>query len=364
MEDLDIPLKIEQKILLHDPSRKAGLMDGYSGLCLFYHQLYKQFRSPEYQEKYIFCLNKIYDSLEADVYGFDFKTGLAGILWLFDYLKNEECHDLDHDFREQTENLLEKAYKNALHDNNWEYMRGAAGCLHVLTNLTCYDAMLDYLESALSGKKELYSPYYRDNTNLGVPFGILSLLYFLDKMRVTDSIQNRAEHLTDLLLSLIFDNELYSSDGSIYFPALSGETFKPRLSWAYGELIIAYQLYLLAEKQNNDILLKKAVKIAEDSTKRDFADTFIFDSCLQHGAAGNYLLYKLLYDKTGLELFNESSKSWKSITLRILEKFNYHFYERYLHKIYKNDSLLEGLAGVGLVFLKPDKSWLSAFLLD
>ncbi len=209
----------------------------------------------------------------------------------------------------------------------------------------------------------LYSKYYYLKTNLGLPFGILSLLNYLSQSRQRHAgIEDRIGVQMDRLLKILDNNKQKSGD-DVFYPALNGNKTHCRMAWCYGELTIAYQLLSVAERIGDDKMRADAIQVALGSVKRSsLDDTMIIDPCLQQGACGLYLLYYHMYKKTNDIAFHTASNYWQNMAINILERNNFMMWERHKYTLYNNHSLLEGLAGIGLSLLSPAGRWTSVML--
>lgn len=364
-DDLELIKKLERHITLYDNTQDSGLMTGYAGLSLFYHELYKKTGDKSYQKKFDYCLERIYDSIFNDILSFDLNNGLTGIVWLLKFIeKNDQRIKIDSDFYHDITILLKTSFREALKENNWDYIKGALGCFQVLDDEDLYAELFSHIEHNLNSNGEILSKYYYKETNLGLPYGIAALLYFCKIALKYKKLRDKANNLINNII-LILDKNEQKIDNLVFYPAMNGQKNKCRLAWCYGELTIAYQLLLISEYTNDVNLRLKAIKIAKDSTNRiDLEDAMIYDTCLQHGAIGNYLLYKLFSEKSNEEIFQITSEYWKKVTIEMLNTHEYLSINRYTLELYQNNSLLEGLAGVGLSLMADkDSDWLSIILL-
>lgn len=108
-----------------------GLMNGNTGLCVFYYHLFRNTNNTEYEQLADDLLDKIFANLSISAYS-DFENGLAGIGWGVEYLVQNGFAEGDTD--EILEEVDNKVFK-ALHEDrplSFELTDGLTGYLFYL----------------------------------------------------------------------------------------------------------------------------------------------------------------------------------------------------------------------------------------
>src|SRR5207249_4373991 len=74
----------EEKTFITEP----GLLDGKAGIVLLFAYLSKLFPEKDYSDITADFLDELSDSLSNDEHGYDMSTGVAGIAFVFQHLRN------------------------------------------------------------------------------------------------------------------------------------------------------------------------------------------------------------------------------------------------------------------------------------
>ena len=203
-------------------------------------------------------------------------------------------------------------------------------------------------------------------TNLGMPYGILGVLYIANEAILMNKCVDQAQNIRTYSLTAIQDAIIYDKNSDQYrFPAIAEDPYECRTAWCYGELTMAYQLYRTAILTENKKMEENAIRIAEMSIdKLTQENAMIYDTSLLLGSAGNLLLYKCLRNQTGLRCFSKGTKKWEKLTIDILNYHGYKMMNRYTKVLYNDYSVLEGLTGVYLTLYSDDHSWFNFLMMN
>lgn len=376
---------------IYNKIQNGSLEDGnglYSGnfgilLFLFYYSRYSQ--SP----KYISLVDSFSESLMSELGSkIDLHTycsGLSGILYLFEFLRENEFIDIDIDEVESDlENYLIREMRKDIQNHNYDFMHGSLGVglyflkkktneliIHELIEFLYSTAEIDRVNKIAKWKSVIDIKTHKIGYNIALSHGISSIVIFLSRVVAGGSkdirVKELLEYSVNYLLSQEIDFQLYGS----HFPIQSKENInKSRLAWCYGDLGIALSLWQAGKAMNKDEWKNKALEIFIDSTKRlSPSENNVFDAGLCHGSAGIVMIYRRMYIETGRSEFLSATNYWVRQTLDIAR------FEDGLagYKTYRKDSwicdnsLLEGISGVGLMFtsylLDDMQEWDDMFLL-
>lgn len=388
-----IRLKLDQiaeciynKIQIENPMSTNGLYSGNFGilLFLFYYSRYSQ--NPKYISLADSFSEDLLNKLGSSIGIHTHCSGLSGILYLFDFLREYEFLDFDIDEVEaDLENYLIREMRKDIQNQNYDFMHGALGVglyflrknkselvIRELIDFLYSTAEIDNENKIAKWKSVINIETNKIGYNIALSHGISSIVIFLSRVIESGSEDVRVykllEGAVNYLLSQEIDCELYRS----HFPNQSKENItKSRLAWCYGDLGIALSLWQAGKVNNNNLWKNKALDVFTDSIERlSPNENYVFDAGICHGSAGIAMIYRRMYIETDRNEFLSATNYWLNQTLN-----NSRFEDGLAgYKTYEKDtwtcsySLLDGIVGVGLVFtsylLNDGQEWDEVFLLS
>ena len=369
----------------------TGLYDGKFGILLFlyYYASYsgdKKIRA--FTDNYA---EKISDALWTERIP-TFCSGLSGILYVVEFLREQHFIDIDIDDADNDLNhYLIHSMDRFMDNRYYDFMHGALGIgLYFMKQgkeikpvLKLIDFLYDTAEK--DPQKKIFKWKSITNMdegtvgyNIALSHGISSIVLFLARV-----ITNRIEHdkLHDLLegavnylLSQEIDVNLYGS----YFPPQSLENEnsfigKSRLGWCYGDLGVAYSIWYAGKTLGNKGWSDKGMNILINSTERkEVIDNYVFDAGLCHGSAGIAMVYNRLFLETNSTLFLNAYYYWLELTLMFSTFIDglagYKTFQGSDKESERDYNLLTGVSGIGLMFvsylLNNKQKWDELFLLS
>ncbi len=357
---------------LHNKLRKEhpniGLLSGLGGITLFlshYEDLY------ENKNLTAESLDVLMKSANNYVETLTFCEGLSGICFLLTYLhkRGKYSYIIDTD--------IDDCFKDFICNNSinhsYEFLYGLVGIgnyllLDIPSHQIHISAIIDWLDKnketinwrnrvlfRWQEKVNIKSPY-----NLSMSHGMSGIVMFLAKLEIKHYKDSRVRTLLDgavnYILSQQIDVEVYGS----YFPYSSTADGpikqKSRLAWCYGDLGIAITLYNAGIALNNNAIIGKSIEILKYAAqfRRDRDENLVLDAGLCHGSAGIAMIFYRIWWNTHLNEFKSACDYWINETLQFSKYEN--GLAGYLslaqnNEFYQNWSLLEGIAGIGLVLL-------------
>jgi len=369
-----------------------GLYDGKFGyfLFLFYYSKYSKKKKyanivENYAEK---ILNEFIQRAKLHT----FCGGLSGILYLFDFLRENDFIDMDvSNVQPLLDNYLVSGMRQNISDNYYDFMHGALGVgLYFLkkgTGLEYVRELIDFLyataeksddnrifkwKSVIIDKdEELRSAY-----NLALSHGISSIIIFLSRVIKSGISDNKVTEMLSGAVNYVFSQEKDFSKVRSYFSNYilidSPETFsKSRLAWCYGDLGIGLAVWQAGKTLEKIEWQRKGFTILLQSTqRRDIIENFVRDAGICHGSAGVALIYRRMFMETYRNQFKEATAYWIQQTL------NFSCFDDGLSGYktqHKNEwicdySLLTGISGIGLVLLSylenNQQTWDEMFLIS
>ena len=355
-------------------SDSYGLYSGEFGLLLFLFYYSRYSKSKKYRLLTENYAERLFNRFCIETKLHTFCDGLSGILYLFEFLRENDFIDMDvSNAWSLLNNNLINSMKHDIQREYYDFMHGALGVgLYFLkkgTHPQCIEELLGFLyqiaakdtdnqifkwKSTIKNKDDSSQVY-----NLSLSHGISSIIIFLSRV-VKSGMKNEMimEMLSGAVNYVLSQQKDFTQFGSYfpnYIPINSQESVsKSRLAWCYGDLGIGMALWQAGKAIDNSEWKAKGLEILLCSTQRlQYEDNFIRDAGICHGSAGLVMIFRRIYLETGRGIFLEASNHWLSQTLYMANFENgLAGYKTYETKEWKNDySLLIGISGIGLVLL-------------
>jgi len=367
-----------------------GLYSGEFGQLLFLLYYSRYSKNPKHAlwtEQYAVKLLELFADGEKI---HTFCSGVSGILYLFDFLRENDIVDIDIlDNQQILDDYIITRMRRDIRLQNYDFMHGALGVGIYFLKRKTYTEYIQELVDFLydTAEKEAANNIFKwesiidpekkhSGFNLSLSHGISSIIIFLSRVLKNGIKDERIkEMLTGAVNFILSEQKDFSLSGS-HFPSYilkdSPETISSsRLAWCYGDLGIG-----LALKQAGKILEKpeweeKGFKILLQSTQRHtFDDTYVHDAGICHGSAGIAMMFRRVFLETNRNEFKDAILYWINQTL-VFSRFDDGLvgYKTLLRDEWICDySLLTGISGVGLILLSylqdDQQEWDEMFLLS
>lgn len=366
-----------------------GLYSGEFGVLLFLFYYSRYLASSRYRLLAENYAERLFNEFLSKVNLHTFCNGFSGILYLFQFLRENDYIDMDvSDSQSLLDNFLIKQMRNDIQQRDYDFMHGALGVgLYILkqrTNTECIQELINFLYQTAEKDSEKQSFKWKSISharnffvyNLALSHGISSIIIFLSRVINNGMIQTKVVEMLSGAVNYVLSLQRDSSKFGSHFPSYLTTDFqqppsKSRLAWCYGDLGIALALWQAGKAIDNKEWKDKGLEIFLQSTKRRIAcDTFVADAGICHGSAGIALIFYRMYSETLLREFKEAADFW------ICETLSFSKFENGLagFRAYsKGDwvcdySLLTGISGIGLAlmsYIRDDiQSWDEVFLLS
>lgn len=392
--------KIKNKISLiadcltnhSDPN--INLMGGKAGEALFwaYYSLYSDSLKPQLAISSL--VPEIFRGINQGNNSPSFASGLAGIGWSIEHLKQNGFIDIDTDsVIGNFDDCLNPHMRRFLQNGNYDYLHGALGIglyysMRTSNSKTKFyiTQLVDELEKL--GNKTFDTIAWESNLslvnagigyNLGLSHGIASVISILSRFFVLGISSDKIAYLVKAAVNYLLQNK---QDPNIYkytFPGWiskseSNKSSFGRLSWCYNDLGISLALWQAGQIFDNSLWKQEAIAILLKTTIiKVWDDAGICDAGLCHGTTGIAHIYNRAFKYTGIEDFKESAIYWFEQSLKIAT------YDDGLagYKAFRssqnggmenNYGLLEGISGIGLAMISAvseiQPAWDNALLLS
>ena len=395
MSESDIKLKIDlivecifKKIQL-DIKENFGLYSGQFGILLFllYYSRHTQDKNHVLQtENYAEKL--LHQFLEKERIH-TFCSGLSGILYLFEFLREKDIIDLDiSEVQHLLENFIVFNMRHDMQRKYYDFMHGALGVglyfLKKRTNTEYIHELIDflYLTAEKDTKKQIFkwesminSEQNLSGYNLSLSHGISSIIIFLARVIRSGINNDKIKEMLTGAVNFVLSNENDYAQFGYFFPSFilkssPQENFYSRLAWCYGDLGVGMALLQSGNAISQTYWTEKGIEVLLQSTHRlNFDQTRINEAGICHGSAGIAMIYQRLFNETGCYQFKNAIPYWIQQTLDY-SKFEDGLagYKSFENKEWKCDfSLLSGISGIGLVLLshidKVVHDWDEMFLI-
>lgn len=365
-------------ILRKNPMKteEIGLLSGKAGLVvfLFYYSIFTG--DDSFADDGLEIVSEIFDTINNGYAYHTFCTGLAGVGWVIEHLKQNDLLDVETDeVLDELDLYFQKRMIEDIKSGNYDFLHGALGLGCYFLNRLSNDKSKEYLiqlidelkkqgkidkDSSIKWLSVLDQEKGTKGFNLSLSHGLASIIGFLSKMLEVGIYREKVSFLLDgavrYLLKCSLDTKKYGSN----FPSWiqEGEPLNSsRLAWCYGDLGIGISLWQASRSMGSKELEKRAIDVLLHTTRRrDPVEEHVADAGLCHGAAGIAHIYNRIYNYTGMEAFKESAIYWFDQTLKMATfDDGYAGYKAWYtekHGGWQNQaSILEGIAGIGLAMI-------------
>ena len=376
----ELKIKTEEiinSVVKKDFGEQIGLLSGTAG-SLFLLSYYSEYTKNEtymdlVEERIIHAFDVLNNSSFSDL---SYSNGITGFLSTLENLKNHQYIDLDlSDFISAATPLMEDFMMSKIENGEYDFLHGALGVGNYFVDKTdakTVKMMRSFNEKlfglgisddnetiyfmSLVNKKDAWLPV----VNLSLSHGMASIIYYLQRcLRNKQLTTLETKNILKKIIAYYIKNQNDVRHSTSYFPSWidKADPIKDsRLAWCYGDLGVGLALLLAADTLNDQQLKKYSIDILKNTVSRlDPVKENIKDGGICHGSSGLVKLYRNLYAATKLIEFDTAATYWLQQTIELAKHPDgYAGYKTYNSEIgFHNDcGLLEGVGGIGLVFLE------------
>jgi class I lanthipeptide synthase len=376
-----------------------GVLAGISGVTLFQFYYSKYLNIDEHAnvgtEMILCCIEKINNGYSLPT----FCNGIAGFGWAIQHLKTEDFIDVDcDDLLSPFDEYLYGQMKLDLDNGDYDFLHGALGYafyflsrygvtedldlkkryhsylsefINVLEALAISDGAALKWESILDFKKG------NKGFNLSLSHGISSILNFVSRLHRYDAFRESTDKLIRGSANYIMGFKNNDPKNLSLFPSWVEKgvalKYNSRIAWCYGDLGAGLSL-MNAGKSLNDIPIQQyALEVLNHTANRKAVnETLVSDAGICHGSYGNAIIYQRIFQESNHESFKAMFDFWIADGIqKAIFKDGYAGYKQWngVEQSWTPElSLLEGVAGIGLVIIdylseKPN-SWDECLLIS
>jgi len=383
---LEKVLTIEKELLNNQDA--IGLYTGKAGTALFYTYLSKYLGTNDYDEKIEKSLVDIFESINNGNSNTTFCSGLSGIIWGIEHLKQKKLLELEDSFEDAYDALKESALQYAK-KGEFDFLHGADGIVYCLL-------MMDVADEAFINKwLDLLYQYARKEEkgfvwetiltiksdkkvlNLSLSHGISSKIIVLAETLKKYPANILTKQLLEGSVNYLLESK-NKDDLGFCFPSYIDEDNtgkRARLAWCYGDLGNAIALWRAGCSLNNKAWKDQAIDVMLETVKRkNPAKEGVVDAGFCHGSAGIAHIFNRFYLETGRKEFDDARWFWVKKTLEFGEQPNgiggFKMYVGLEDKYVSESNFLEGATGIAIVLLgflseeKENIAWDACFLMN
>jgi lantibiotic biosynthesis protein len=357
-----------------------GLLGGKAGMALFFGYMAQHFNRQDYTDATFEMLNDLSEALSNEDMTYAMSNGVGGIAFTFQHLQRIGLIDAEDDLNlDELDEFLLQGIEADYSMKNWDPLHGFVGLgLYFLerNKTSNQGSVLEIIIEKLWELREAhnnrmiwmtagYQNITPDNYNLGMAHGVPGIIAFLAQVYALDISPGKAYTMIEDGIGFLLENETKDA-GFSRFPTIveKGNNDRhqqgSRLGWCYGDTCIAFALAHAGKACNNKEWMEKGLEIARFTTQRSFENSSCADACICHGSAGMAHQFNRFWQLTGDEIFRDAAINWLQITFNRYYKKGegiggYFYYHRDMnteaYEYVKTGAMLEGSAGIGLVFL-------------
>jgi len=353
------------------------LSEDIPGIELMFAYLSKIFPEKNYSSVLFDLLEELVDFLSTDE--LDYRS-VARVGFVFQHLRNIGILDNTDDLNlSELDRFIEKGAHHDFLNRNWDPLHGlvSLGIYFLERNKeTGEKKYLQQIVDHLAAMRLNFENYRlwvtygngksNDNYNFGMAHGMPGILSFLSQVHQRKIAQQDIEEMISSCLSFLLAHE-FKDDPVYSFPYSIDVRSRPddeltvsRLAWCYGDLCLANTLIHCGRALKRDYWTQRGIEVALKTTRRSFEDSHCIDAPFCHGSVGIAHQYHRLYNLTGNNLFRQAASRWIDLTQTQFYKpgegaggyyFRDFIVEKNVYELVANYSLLEGSAGIALVYL-------------
>lgn len=378
----DILFKIERNIWesIANESR-IGIMDGLSGIALFYNSLYEVFGNEDYKDKLLFIIDKANKIITEEDISFNLCSGLAGYGLMLLRVQNNFI-EVDEDYFASIDLLLQEELNKQTSLNKYDYLHGSMGIAkyfierYKTTDNHLVIEVLDKFSRELIEKINtnfedvLIEPVFFDKTcyYFGLAHGAAGYLNFLIYLkRNFTGMKHDIKEPLNVISRFLNNYKGKNIDSNQFYPNLfileTKTRINPILGWCQGDLGISIALLNLGLYLNEPNVNNEALELINNIEQITIDDSGVMDFAMCHGSLGIILQFHLISIISEMDSANSINK-WYDVLEQQTKKFT-EFFTFHNGKYQKETNLLDGIAGLGMGILTLKKKisyqWLDIF---
>jgi len=386
---------IHKELMKCELSENIGLHCGTSGIALFLAYFDRIIRQKnDVSQRIIKILEHNIECIDKGYKQHTICNGISGFGWLCEHLRKlEMLQREDIEFLDDLDPFLYRAMITDIQQGKYDFLHGALGVATYFLSRFDKKEVPAYLDELLSELEKSGIPCGNGTVkwisilnpetgekgyNISLSHGMSSIAAFFIRLHQLSFETEKASRLLTRTILYILDQITFKEGNLSYFPSYAresnSENYYSRLGWCYGDLGIAPILWQAGIVLKNKDWETMALQILHHTAnRRDLQINGIRDAGLCHGSSGVSHIFWNLYLNTHIEEFRETTDYWLNVTIQ-MAKYNdglagFKAWRREENGgPEKSNSLLEGIAGIGLFLLSHltsnEIAWDTCFMLS
>ncbi len=378
--------RIEQAIVanidLFD-SLPISLMSGKGGVLLFFTQNYLLYKKEEHYDLIGELLEKLVQDLNKSEFGLSYCDGLAGIAFLFDYMKSNGLYvDELEDILSDLDTILINTLTNEIIESDIDFLHGKLGIYYYLIQrqstetifIKEMDFFVEFIDEYLDG---IFLENNGKVFNLGLAHGFCAIAIILIKF----SLQYKTNKFDQTLKAISYNILKVKSDDEKSFSLFPSQAadfnntsmYRIPLGWCYGDQVITLCLDYYSKYSKDKHIQEILPSITNHWKKRNKTEliypTNLYDEILCHGNSMVAYLNKKWYSETQDSAFLANYNALLMQVLNTDDNIGVAGFRKLISPNVWEDtySFLDGASGIGIFlldYLGAPSKWDSFLLLD
>lgn len=364
-----IILKIEEEIWKSVATEKRiGVLDGLSGIALFYNYLLEIESNEAYQNKLFSIIDKIGDLISEESYSSSLCSGIAGYGWVLAKMKNKNL-EIEEEYFEALDAILAESLSEESAKNYYDFLHGGFGiALYFIERYKSKkdkstEAILTEFSNTLIEKintnPEVLFSSHSENPDqnyfyFGLAHGISGTLNFLVYLQtILENANPAIQEAITKTIGFMNTYKVYDNESKQFYPGqvLTNDSTvtKARLGWCQGDLGIANAILNSGSFLNNLNLKEDGNALIQATRNISVKESLVNDFALCHGSSGILLQYYVASKKTNTP-YSDTAAIWYENLKKQTNDFT-EFKSFFIDRYVPETNILNGAAGLGLALL-------------
>ena len=364
---------------------RIGVLDGLSGIALFYSYLTKIIDNEEYHTKLITLVDRIDFLISEYEYDSSFSAGIAGYGWVLLKINNKSI-EIDDNYFDSIDLILSETLRTNSENNYYDFLYGGIGIAmyfieryKVNKNKIIETALIEFTNELLRKINSEIDILFTNPSEIvenkyyyfGLAHGISGFLNFL--IRLKDTIKNLIPNIDSSLFEIIefmSRYKKYDSESKQFYPAqvliYNNEASSSRLGWCQGDLGIGNAIYNSGLFLNDKVLQDEGIELIYNTKKISIKESKVIDFGICHGSSGLILQYHLASKKLNQNYSKIIDVWYENLKKQTNDFVNFDSF--FIDKYMPETNILNGATGLALVLLtienKIETDWVECLNLQ
>ena len=371
-------IKIDQKIIKIEKSiwnsieteHRIGLLDGMSGIALFYSYLIKVYKTEEYENKLISIIEKIDVLLQTNAF-LSHHGGLAGYGLMLLKIKNENL-EVHTGYFKSLDTILIKELKSLMKINKYDFLHGAIGIsLYFIEryknnpkNIKVKNVLLHFTKEFIFKIENDFADILVEESaergffySFGLAHGVAGYINHLIYLKQNfEAIEIDTNLLINICREFLLRYKKYDFETKLFYPNIyninESQNIGSRLSWCQSDLGIANALLNAGTFLKETSFTKESQELLANLLNIEYKNSQINDFGICHGSCGLILQYYLFKSKNINLNFDIQINNWLDIVKKQTNDYEIFLsYNSIENKFITENNFLNGTVGLGLTLL-------------